>query len=187
MDSPRSEHMKPVPISAVSRSRRTSSALRERPSRAARLPSSSRGRFASFPTPTPRPTPALARVLREAALAARPPQRVEERRERPSLENAWANVERAPPREEPPAVDVEKLVAEAYERGLHEGARRRAPRTPRPLARERADSAGARDREPSSISRSTNTPGSPRRFRPALPRCEQRIAASVTRASWRRC
>ncbi len=87
----------------------------------------------------PRPAPAMARVVREAATGGRAAQPREERRERPNLENAWAPPESVvPPRPEPPAVDVEKLVAEAYERGLREGAATARAEDAEILAREQA-------------------------------------------------
>ncbi len=86
--------------------------------------------------PAPRPAPAMARVVREAASGVRSPQPREERRERPNFERAWTAQDNPPPREEPPAVDVEKLVAEAYERGLREGAAAARAEDTEKLARE---------------------------------------------------
>jgi hypothetical protein len=74
--------------------------------------------------PEPRPTPVMARVLREAANNARPRHSSsrEDQRERPDLESAWAARESAPAPEPAPAVNVEELLAAAYERGQREGA-----------------------------------------------------------------
>lgn len=88
--------------------------------------------------PEPRGAASMARVLREAANAARPQQNREERRERPDLETGWLARETAPPREEPPAPDVEERIAEAYERGLREGAEAARAEQAETLAREQA-------------------------------------------------
>ena len=90
--------------------------------------------------PEPRPTPVMARVLRDAANAAsRSPQPREERPARMDLEDAWATPnESVPLREEPPAVDIEERLAEAYERGLREGAAAARAEDAESLAREQA-------------------------------------------------
>jgi flagellar biosynthesis/type III secretory pathway protein FliH len=86
--------------------------------------------------PEARAAPAMSRVLREAANAARAPQTREERRERADLETGWLARESVSPREEPPAPDVEERIAEAYERGLREGAEAARAEDAESLARE---------------------------------------------------
>lgn len=89
--------------------------------------------------PEQRPAAAMARVLREAANVARSPQPAEARRERPDLETAWAPRESVLPREEPPAeIDIEARLAEAYERGLAEGAAAARAEDAEQTAREQA-------------------------------------------------
>lgn len=131
--------------------------------------------------PEERPAPAMARVLRDAANATRTPQPAPERRERPDLETAWAPRESVLPREDPPVeIDIEARLAEAYERGLAEGA-----------AAARAEDAEANAREQATLRRQVDDERA--EFQAAeyarladvittgLAEMEDRVAASVTR------
>ncbi|HEY1943937.1 MAG TPA: hypothetical protein VGH40_17640 [Roseiarcus sp.] len=130
----------------------------------------------------PRPAPAMARVLREAATGGRSAQPREERRERSNLEDAWAPPPESvvPPRPEPPAVDVEKLVAEAYERGLREGAATARAEDAETLAREQA-AVQQRGLESQIDFQANEYARVAEALSTGLAEMEDRIAASVTR------
>jgi len=131
--------------------------------------------------PAPRPAPAMARVVREAAGGVRTPQPREERRERPAFERAWtAQDNPPPPRAEPPAVDIEKLVAEAYERGLREGAATARAEDVEKLARE-AEALQQQARESQAEFQANEYARLADTISTGLAEMEDRIAASVAR------
>jgi len=124
--------------------------------------------------PEPRQTSALARVLRDAATSSRPTQSPVERRERTSLEAAWV----APG--EAPLVDIEERLAEAYERGLREGAAAARAEDAETAAREQA-AAQERALEERVQFQANEYARFGETLETGMAEMEDRIAASVTR------
>src|SRR5271154_6535909 len=85
--------------------------------------------------PEPRGAPVFNRVIREAANAPRP-RALEPRKERADGDGGWLGREAAPAPE--PAPDPEARIAEAYERGLRDGAAAARAEDAETVAREEA-------------------------------------------------
>lgn len=126
-----------------------------------------------------RPAPAVNRVLRDAAMASRQPQNRQERAEPAS---GWlaGDASPAPVREAPPAPDIEERLAEAYERGLRDGAAAARAEDAETVLREQAsrqekEIADRLDFQVNEYGRLAET------ITTGLAEIEDRIAASVTR------
>jgi hypothetical protein len=85
--------------------------------------------------PEPRAAPVFKSVVREAANASRP-RPFEARKERPDQDGGWLGREAAPNPE--PPLDLEARIAEAYERGLRDGAAAARAEDAETVAREEA-------------------------------------------------